>query len=186
MSISDVTEHIRGDSCLSKSVPHLVLPLPTPVPRPAPLPLSLLLLLTGVICQCCYSTDSSKDCSSTTKFMKLVFHSCLIVSCLTSHEYGGIRENTGASVGAPPKKANREGGIREREREESAESGPCSLPPTLFLSRLKGIDYSVRSLVLYYLRFGANFGLSSCVGRGGTVWLLARERSSAKVWTRRM
>ena len=74
-------------------------------------------------------------------------------------------------------------------REESAESGPCSLPPTLFLSRLKGIDYSVRSFVRYYLRFygfGANFGLSSCVGRGGTVWLLARERPSAKVWTRRM
>ena len=73
--ISDVTEHIRSDSCLSKSVPHLVLSLPTPVLRPSPPPLSLLLLLTGVICQCCYSTDSGKDCSSTTKFMKLVFHS---------------------------------------------------------------------------------------------------------------
>ena len=127
MSISDVTEHIRSDSCLSKSVPDLVLSLPTPVPHPAPPPLSL--LLTGVICQCCYSTDSSKDCSSTTKFIKLVFHSCLIVSRLTAHKYGGIRENTGASVGAPPKKANREGG-REGVREKSAESGPCSLPPT--------------------------------------------------------
>ena len=140
MSISDVTEHIRSDSYLSKSVPHLVLPLPTPVPHPAPPPLSLLLLLTGVICQCCYSTDSGKDCSST-QLMKLVLHSCLIVSWLTVHEYGGIRENTGASVGAPPKKGKQRGreGERERVREESAEIGPCSLPPTLFLSRIKGI-----------------------------------------------
>ena len=100
-----------------------------------------------------------------------------------------IRRNTGESVGAPPKKANREGGIRESVREKSAESGPCSLPPSLFLSRLKGIDYSVRSFVRYYMRFDgfrANFGLSSCVGRGGAVWLLARERPSEMVWTRRM